>query len=185
MKFFQRRKGVVPRLRTARLDLVSITPDLLEAEEHGLARLSSVLRASVPESWPPAEWEPHVRATIALQYTNQPDTMGWHRYVLLRPHALLTDHPPPQLIGCLGGFPRPGGEVEIGYSTLPAFQRQGYATEAALAFVEWLLSRSSVAAVTAQAYISKPESVKVMQRCGMVPAGPGDDPETVRYRREK
>jgi len=29
------------------------------------------------------------------------------------------------------------------------------------------------------------ESIKVMERCGMVFAGEGDDPGTVRYRRER
>jgi len=88
-------------------------------------------------------------------------------------------------VGCVGGFPRGDGVVEIGYSTLPAFQRKGYGTEAAGALVEYLLEQEGVRAVTAQTFASMAESIKVMERCGMVFAGEGDDPGTVRYRRER
>jgi len=37
--------------------------------------------------------------------------------------------------------------------------------------------------VSAQTYPSLPESIKVMERCGMEFVGVGDDPGTVRYRR--
>lgn len=185
MNLFTRRKHKIKPLRTPRLELVAITPELLDAEENSLARFASMLPAYIPAEWPPAEWEPHVRAMIALQCADQPHTAGWHRYVLLLPSLQPQPRPRAQLIGCLGGFPKAPGEVEIGYSTLPAFQRQGFGSEAARVFVDWLLEQGSVTAVTAQAYLHKPESLKVMQRCGMSPAGPGDDPGTARYRRDR
>lgn len=183
MRWFARREHKIAPLRTPRLTLVAITPELLEAEENSLTRFAAMLPAYIPSEWPPADWEPHVRAMIASQCADAPRMTGWHRYTLLLPAAF-----PPhraQLIGCLGGFPKAGGEVEIGYSTLPAFQRQGYGSEAARIFVNWLLMQDSVTAVTAQAYLHKPESLKVMERCGMTPAGPGDDPGTARYRRAR
>ena len=181
LRWFARRERKIAPLRTPRLALVAITPELLEAEENSLTCLAAMLPASVPSEWPPADWEPHVRAMIALQCADTPRMIGWHRYMLLLPSAFLPHRS--QLIGCLGGFPKAAGEVEIGYSTLPAFQRQGYGSEAARVFVDWLLMQDSVTAVTAQAFLHKSESLKVMQRCGMVPAGPGDDPGTTRYRR--
>ena len=48
------------------------------------------------------------------------------------------------LIGCVGAFPKEAGDVEIGYSTLPEFQRKGYATEAAAALLELAVGRMSV-----------------------------------------
>ena len=53
-------------------------------------------------------------------------------------------------------------------SVLPSFQRQGYGTEAARAFVDWLLERPEIHSVSAQTFETMPESVKVMQRCGML-----------------
>lgn len=191
MKLFARQAAGPPVLRTARLELLPITPRLLEAEQAGREQLAALLGAAVLPEWPPAEWEPHVRAMIALQCAEQPGTAGWHRYVRLQAYVggkgrAKTDpqrEARAQLIGCLGAFPKQRGEVEIGYSTLPAFQRQGYASEAVCALIDWLLEQQTVTCVVAQAFLSKPESIKVMQRCGMQPAGAGDDPGTVKYRR--
>jgi RimJ/RimL family protein N-acetyltransferase len=49
--------------------------------------------------------------------------------------------------------------------------------------VEWLLGLEGVQSVSAQTYPSIPESVKVMERCGMTFVGDGDEPGTLRYRR--
>jgi RimJ/RimL family protein N-acetyltransferase len=87
------------------------------------------------------------------------------------------------LVGAIGGFPKAEGDVEIGYSTLPAFQRRGYATASARTLVEWLLKLEGVRSVSAQTYPRVTESIKVMERCGMSFVGDGDDPGTVRYRR--
>jgi RimJ/RimL family protein N-acetyltransferase len=115
---------------------------------------------------------------IEKQYVEDPRTRGWHRYVLLPQGGRR-----PTLIGAVGGFPKLEGDVEIGYSTLPGFQRKGYGTEAAQALVKWLLTQSGVRSVSAQTYPTLPESIKVMERCGMTYVGRGEDESTVRYRR--
>ena len=129
--------------------------------------------------WPPADWEQHVLEMIYAQAMEKPESLGWHRYVLLRESKGKT------LIGCVGGFPKAEGVVEIGYSTLPGFQRKGFGSEAAKTLVAWLLRQKDVKAVTAQTFAESAESIKVMQRCGMTFVGDGDDPGTVRYRRER
>lgn len=180
-RLFQRRSDGVADLKAGSLRLVAITPEMMLAEqqrdlEH--RELRHLLGAHLTEEWPPEHWEPHVYEFILKQYEEHPETLGWHRYVLL-------EDAPTQytLIGAVGGFPKAEGDVEIGYSTLPAFQRRGYGTAAAKALVGWLLERKGVRSVSAQTFVRMPESVKVMERCGMEPVGIGDDPETVRYRR--
>jgi RimJ/RimL family protein N-acetyltransferase len=170
------RRGVSD-LRTARLRLVAITPAMLAADEAADGSLAKLLRARVTTEWPPEHWEPHVYQFIRKQYEEDPRTRGWNRYVLLADggHRIL--------IGAVGGFPKPEGDVEIGYSTLSSFQRKGYGTEAARALVSWLLTQKDVQSVSAQTYLSLPESIKVMERCGMRYVGRGDDEGTVRYRR--
>lgn len=173
MRLLQR----VGDLRTARLRLVAITPAMLKADEAAEGELARLLRAEVTGEWPPEHWEPHVLHFILKQFEEEPRTRGWHRYVLLpkeRGHVL---------VGAVGGFPKLEDDVEIGYSTLPAFQRQGYATEAARSLVEWLLRQKNVRSVSAQTYAAQPESIKVMERCGMSFVGEGDEAGTVRYRR--
>ncbi len=176
----QARPGRMADLKAGGLRLVAITPEMLLAEqENDAARLGSLLRARLTEEWPPVDWEPHLHRMIQKQYDELPESFGWHRYVVLdgglgRPRTL---------VGAIGGFPRAYGDVEIGYSTLPAFQRRGYASAAARTLVDWLLTQEGVRSVSAQAYLNVTESIKVMQRCGMSYAGQGDEAGTVRYRR--
>jgi RimJ/RimL family protein N-acetyltransferase len=171
-------------LRTPRLRLVAITPAMLKADalrDGTFAALGKLLDAEVTAEWPPEHWEPHVLHFILRQFAEEPRTKGWHRYVLLpkgRGYA-----PGYVLIGAVGAFPKLEDDAEIGYSTLPAYQRQGYGTEAAQALVEWLLRQKDVRSVSAQTYAALPESIKVMERCAMTFVGSGDEMGTVRYRR--
>lgn len=170
-------------LNTSRLRLVAITPAMLKADEAADGSLAKILDAEVTADWPPEHWEPHVYHFIEKQYADEPRTRGWHRYVLL-PNARGAAKAY-TLIGAVGAFPKPEGDAEIGYSTIRSYQRQGYGTEAARALVEWLLTQKDVKSVSAQTYPSLPESIKVMERCGMTYAGPGEDEGTVRYQRRR
>ncbi len=170
--------GVV-ELCVGRLRLVAVTPAMIRAEQAGdLAEMGRLLGARVTAEWPPQDWEPHVLRFILKQYDEWPHTLGWHRFVVLN-DALGRR----TLVGALGGFPKPSGDVEIGYSTLPEFQRRGFATAGAKALVEWLLTQEGVRSVSAQTLRRLPESVKVMERCGLRYDGDGDEANSVRYRR--
>jgi ribosomal-protein-alanine N-acetyltransferase len=169
-----------PDLKTGRLRLVAIAEEMLAAEQAGdVVALGRRLQSDVTAEWPPVDWQPHVYGFILQQYEEKPESFGWHRYVLLEDVAGRRK----TLIGAVGGFPKADGDVEIGYSTLPAFQRRGYATAFAGKLVEWLLAREDVRSVSAQTFSWMAESIKVMERCGLQHVGDGDDPGTVRYRR--
>lgn len=172
------RRGVAD-LKTQRMRLVAITPAMLNADQAGNGSLGKLLHAEVTAEWPPEHWEPHVYRFIEKQYVEEPRTRGWNRYMVLTNGLGAT------LIGAVGGFPKLEGDVEIGYSTVPGFQRQGYGTEAAKALVEWLLTQKDVRSVSAQTYPRLPESIKVMERCGMTYVGAGEDEDTVRYQRRR
>lgn len=169
----------VSDLTTVRLRLVAITPEMLKAEEAADGSLEKILGAEVTADWPPEHWEPHVYHFIEKQYEDEPRTRGWHRYVLLPKGRGWV------LIGAVGAFPKLEGDAEIGYSTIPSYQRQGYGSEAARALVDWLLTQKDVKSVSAQTYPSLPESIKVMERCGMTYVGSGEDEGTVRYQRRR
>ena len=176
----QARTARVVDLKSGSLRLVAITTDMLTAEHSGnAAGLGTMLRAKLTREWPPVDWEPHVYRIIQKQYDEWPGSFGWHRYVVLKGGLGRAR----TLVGAIGGFPRAQGDVEIGYSTLPGFQRRGYATASARTLVEWLLTQEGVQSVSAQTYPRVVESIKVMERCGMKFVGEGDDSGTVRYRR--
>jgi RimJ/RimL family protein N-acetyltransferase len=162
--------------------MVAITAEMLradQAEDHAL--LGELLGAKVTPEWPPAEWEPHVFRYILKQYDEHPETVGWHRYVVLCEGMSRRR----TLVGAVGSHPKGDGVAEIGYSTLPEFQRRGIATAAAKAMVEWLLKLENVTTVVACTYPRIPESIKIMERCGMTYVGEGDEPGTVKYQRVK
>jgi ribosomal-protein-alanine N-acetyltransferase len=176
---FQRVRREIPDLETGRLRMVAITVAMLDAERRNDGSFAGLIGAKVTREWPPEHWEPHVLDFIQKQVEDDVRTVGWNRYVLVRGKFWEQ----PTLIGAVGGFAKPKGDVEIGYSTLPEFQRRGYATEAARALVEMLFGDEMVRSVSAQTFPSLPESIKVMERCGMQFVGDGDDAGTVRYRR--
>jgi RimJ/RimL family protein N-acetyltransferase len=165
--------------RTARLRLTTITPELLDADIAADGSLARALRARVTPEWPPEAWEPHVLAFIRKQTLEDPRTAGWNRYVI-EARSLGWRR---TLVGAVGAFAKADGDVELGYSTLPAFQRRGYAVEAVQALIALLFEDPHVLSVSAQTHTHMTESIKVMERCGLMFVGEGDEAGTVRYRR--
>jgi [ribosomal protein S5]-alanine N-acetyltransferase len=51
--------NVLP-ISTARLELVSVTPESVLSEQAGDGRLGEILGCRVAAEWPPVDWEPHV-----------------------------------------------------------------------------------------------------------------------------
>lgn len=122
----------IPDIHTARLRLVAITPQLLEAQESSPQTLASELNVTIPSGWPGPDWEPHVYTFMREQFHHTPHTIGWHRYVLLPGDQTLI------MIGALGSHPKGPDEAEIGYGILEPWQNKGYATEATLALLNHL-----------------------------------------------
>ena len=165
----------IPDVLTDRLRLVAITPDMLDAESVDALRLQPLLHARVPAEWPDENWEPHVFEYIRKQYADHPETTGWMRYVVLPGDD-------PVLIGTVGAGPRNKHDIEFGYAILKPWQRRGYATEAAQAVLELVLALPSAGSIIAHTFPYLRESIRVMEKCGLVLDGAGDEEGTVRYR---
>lgn len=129
--------GEVRRIASDRLVLVSMTPAFLEACLAGeKARASGMLGLEVPEDWLRARGLMRLRLD---QMRLDPSLEPW----LLRAIGLRGEW---TMIGHIGFHDRPGatylrdlapGGVEFGYSIFPPFRRQGYATEACGALMDW------------------------------------------------
>jgi RimJ/RimL family protein N-acetyltransferase len=81
--------------------------------------------------------------------------------------------PPTSIHGLLDADPTfegdrgtPGSAVELGYTVLPGSRRQGFATEAATALVEWALASGAVDAVIATVAVDNKPSLAVLDRVG-------------------
>jgi RimJ/RimL family protein N-acetyltransferase len=87
------------------------------------------------------------------------------------------------LIGCLGAFAKdPLTTCEIGYSILSSFEGRGYATEGAQALIHHLRSDTRLTSIIAHTFPSLPGSIRVMEKCGLVFDGDGEEAGTIRYR---
>jgi ribosomal-protein-alanine N-acetyltransferase len=72
------------------------------------------------------------------------------------------------VIGLCGftGPPAPDGTVEIAYSTAPAYEGKGYATEAAGALVDFALESGRVTKVYAHTLPEINASTRILEKCG-------------------
>ena len=178
-------------IRSRRLDLIAITPQSLRIqqriEEMGGAQMKTELGASigatVPDQWPPENWEPHVFDYLLRLFAENPESIGWCRYLALR--ASDGDSQGRTLIGTFGcGLPKPeSGEAEIGYGVLPDWQGRGLAAEAVEAMLPWLRTQRKIEAFVAQTFPDLYGSIRVLEKCGFEFGGAGFEEGAILYRK--
>lgn len=84
------------------------------------------------------------------------------------------------LIGVLGSRFAPAGPgepvlwIEIGYAVIPSYQGRGIARAAVMAFVPKILTPETTE-IRARADPDNPASIRVLESCGFVQAGPLED----------
>jgi RimJ/RimL family protein N-acetyltransferase len=155
------------------LELVAVTEESVLSEQAGDGRLGEILGCRVTEEWPPEDWEPHVLTWLLNRFTEDPGSVVWGRYILLR-----QDGAAPVLIGTVGAVP------EFGYAILPEFRLRGYALEAAQAMIAWTEARGDVTQLVAHTYPELAGSIRILERCGFTVTGPGAEERTLRYERK-
>ena len=169
-------------IETARLTLIPATVELARAELYDGGAFSQLLNAEVPGEWPPETLVDALPLFIGWLEA-APDCVGWYGwYALLRSEG--GDRP--ILIGG-GGFlgPPEKGTVQTGYSVLPAFQRQGYATELVTALIDWAFGQGDVTSIAAETEWANPASVRVFEKTGFQSVGPTSEPGGMRFERRR
>lgn len=158
-------------IQTSRLKLVPATVAHARAENGDRAEFARLLHATVPDNWPPESTADAL--PLFLEWLEAaPDSVGWFGWYAL---ALGDGADQPVLVGG-GGFlgPPQNGEVGIGYSVLPQFQGNGYASEMAGALVRWA-RQQAVMRIVAETEWANPASVRVLTRLGFAEIGPGSE----------
>lgn len=169
------------RIQTVRLDLIAATLEHVQTELTAPDRLGSLLGAVVPEGWPAGEYD-----TAAMEFfrgrleQGGSEVVGWYGWYAVRREEAGS---PATLVGSGGylGSPSPEGEVEIGYSLLPASRGQGYATEITQALVDRALADPRVRRIIAHTQQDNQASIRVLERCGFSRTGAGEEPGSLRF----
>jgi [ribosomal protein S5]-alanine N-acetyltransferase len=156
-------------IETPRLKLVPATVALARAEIGDRGAFARLVRASVPENWPPDSLADALPVFLGWLEA-APDRVGWFGWYAL---AAVTCEALPVLVAS-GGFmgPPQEGSVDIGYSVLPQFQGRGYATEMVGGLVRWALGQPGVARVVAETEWANPASVRVLNKVGFAQVQP-------------
>jgi RimJ/RimL family protein N-acetyltransferase len=128
-----------PPIPSARLDLVIITPEAMVAMRRAdFDTAARALRCPIPPDWGGARWDWfHYRLG---DYADDPASLPWLARALVRRGAR------PAIVGNAGfhGPPDEHGIAEIGYEVVPSQRRKGFASEAAVALMDWAAKRHGV-----------------------------------------
>jgi RimJ/RimL family protein N-acetyltransferase len=165
-------------ITTGRLSLLPATVAHARAELNDRREFSRLIEAEVPKNWPPESAADAL--PLFLEWLEAvPQSVGWFGWYAVA-NKLATQAP--TLIGSVGflGPPR-DGEVSIGYSVLPQFQRVGFATEMVAGLVQWAKDDEAVARIVAETEWANPASMRVLSKLGFVEKGSGVEPGGTRF----
>ncbi len=147
-------------LQTERLFLVTATLPMLEAiGSEDWPALSSLLGGvDFAENW--AHF-PEALIWMRDFIREHPEDLGWWCYLIVHRHDV-------RLIGTCGfkGAPSLDGCVEIGYEIADAYQGRGFATESAIALMDFAFRHDGVKAVTANTLAEENPSVSILRKLG-------------------
>lgn len=161
-------------VRSARLEMTLLTPEEMDAVAAGdVSGLAGALDAAVSD-----EWRDEVRwlaAMRARQVRERPADAPW----LLRAIVRAETGRPREAIGHLNfhAAPNEAGQVEIGYTLLPAARGHGYAIEAVRAMFDWARDVHGVRRFRASVAPGNERSINLIGKLGFVHTGEQWDPD--------
>jgi [ribosomal protein S5]-alanine N-acetyltransferase len=171
------------KLRTDNLTLVASTLAHIRTELDTPVLLGELLDATVSSAWPSGEYDRDAMEFFRTCFEEGgKEAEGWYGWYAIRD---ADETSPRTLVGAAGYFGPPDatGTVEIGYSVLPEWQHNGYATEMTHALVESVFSHANVGRVIAHTTEDNPASIAVLGRCGFSATGPGREAGTICFER--
>jgi ribosomal-protein-alanine N-acetyltransferase len=145
-------------LHTKRLTLVA--PELARAALEDRARLGRMLGVHIPQTWPGSDF---ARMLPRIARGSERASPG------AEPTRLIVHTTDRTLIGETGfhGPPDESGTVEVGYSIIPAYRGQGFASEATRVLIDGALSRPGIHRIIAECLDDNVASLKVLEKLGM------------------
>lgn len=169
---------ILRTIESQRMILVAASLELVEADLEAQGRLGELMGARVPDNWPPDLYERQAMEFAREQLKDAPQQTGWSFWYLLTRSRNNCE-----LIGICGfkGVADENGSVEIGYSILSQYRSRGYATEAVARLLIWAFNHHNVLEVCAETLPHLRQSIRVMEKNGLLLTGPGSEHGVIRY----
>jgi RimJ/RimL family protein N-acetyltransferase len=154
-------------IETQRLKMLPFTLDAMKAATLASKEpLEAILGATVPASWPGPDLADALPIFAARL---EKDPTAWSGLIIHKADQILIGD-----MGMMGG-PDDQGMVEIGYSIIPEYRNQGYASEMAHALVQWAIQEPSIKVISAKTLKDNAPSIKVITRAGLHCVGEQDE----------
>jgi RimJ/RimL family protein N-acetyltransferase len=158
------RKKSMPASSAKRLQLVPASPLLLRLELDDPDACAALLKANLPEDWPPGEYD-HDAMQFFLERMLEggESAAGWYSWYAILPGE---NGEPSDLVGCGGYFgpPDAAGSVEIGYSIAARWRGMGLAKELVRALLRQARQRGATR-IVAHTSEENPASMAVLRHC--------------------
>ncbi len=152
---------------------------MARADLAGPTALRDALNVPVHAEWPPQLFDAKAIELSLRELERDPASVGWwFNYIV---HESASGGPLAVGIAGYKGKPSADGTVEIGYSVVPACQRQGIASEAAAALVHNAFVNPTVTRVIAETMPSLAASIAVLEKNGFRLLGEGSEPGVIRF----
>jgi ribosomal-protein-alanine N-acetyltransferase len=164
-------------LRTPRLELVAAEPRVAVAEAAGSPHWYAPLGVAAPGTWPPPLNNAESITWFARCIHADPSALGWFGWYVIRTAPVRV------LAGNCGfkGRPDQAGTIEIGYSLLPDYQRQGLGTELTTALMRWAFAHGAVKRIMAETQPDLVASVHLLEKHGFQLVGRGSTADAILY----
>jgi RimJ/RimL family protein N-acetyltransferase len=162
----------VPALVTARLELIPVTLEAIEAVIAGdKPRAERAVGAAFPPEWPNRELIERGFPFSLDAIRADPVTRLWGDTLVLAREG------PRRVVGSVVFHGKPtAGVAEVGYGIEEGSRGQGLAVEATRACVEWAIAQPGVTAVQATTFPWHAASLGVIRRLGMNAVGSREHP---------
>ncbi len=149
---------------TARLELIPFTLEIVKAAMIGQAELAAIAPFKILSDWSEPELSEILPALADILEKN-PSLTEWLRLIIHKADNTLIGNTFLKMIPDATGSPT--GSLEFGYRIVPSYRRQGYASEAAPAMVNWAFCQPGVQRVTAGCDADNIASKRVLEKIGM------------------
>ncbi|WP_430534044.1 GNAT family protein [Listeria rocourtiae] len=149
------------KIETERLLLLEYNLEWIKATIAGIDELERVSGYAVSREWPGIDfffYLPYILENVK----KEPEMTKWTHLIVLKEEN--------KVIGEIGGQGKPEetGEIELGYSIVPAYQNNGYITEALAELIIWLKAQPEIKRIFARSFENNPYSIQALRKSGFI-----------------